>query len=611
MKKSWKRSLSLFLSAVLAGSLLPAAALAEEAAPQPLADTPEYEYVEDTDDVDSGAVYAILYETSNGSLLYHNGSGSNVDQIGGSVTDGMLTSVDSSANWTIENVLWTAVQTENGYTLQNKDTGYYLNLSSANTTRAQVSAEPSEVTITLNGGQYTITNGALALCHNVTGHYYTAESEAASLRFFKQTEVTDPVDPEPEEPATGAPEIPGYTQYTEEALDPSKYYLIVTEDSDGNLYALYLNQAGTQVSSGGLTGANGACTATLTVAGDSVSAAYLADGTALEMDDLRITVNSSGEGYTFRSGDLGLTLSSNMFSADYTNLAVSVSDGIYTIQNTSAGRLLSFNRVGDSLSDYPGETYITDFWGPKAATGFSIYLYTQDAASVPVDKSQLQSLVASVSELEETDYTTGSWAALQKALASAQVVLDDSNATQSEVNAARDALTSAIAALEYVVAPPAGLPTTTLYQKAAGPIQAGDIIAVVYEGTNSALYSSTKHTTTDQINASVDGDQLTNTPDTILWKVVAVDGGLALQNQNSGKYLDLTELTDGSAGGKAHISEVPVSLTFTETENGYLIQGSGHYLRHNDDTQSYKFFYSRCRGRFSYGHLPVHRSRGQ
>ena len=254
--------------------------------------------------------------------------------------------------------------------------------------------------------------------------------------------------------------------------------------------------------------------------------------------------------------------------------------------------MLSFNRVGDSLSAYPGEAYITDFWGPRAATGFSIYLYTQNDASVPVDKSQLQSVVDSVSALEEENYTTGSWAALQEVLASARAVLDDSDATQSEVNDARDSLTAAVAALEYPIAPPAELPAVTVYQKVTGPIQAGDIIAVVYEGTNSALYSSTNHTTTDQINASISGDQLTSTPDTILWTVVEVDGGLALQNQNSGKYLDLTELTDGSASGKAHISDVPVPLTFTETEGSYVIQGSENYLRHNNDTQNYKFFYS-------------------
>lgn len=50
-----------------------------------------------------------------------------------------------------------------------------------------------------------------------------------------------------------APIITGYTQYTAETLDESKYYLIVSQDSKGNLYALYANPQGLEGGPGKLT----------------------------------------------------------------------------------------------------------------------------------------------------------------------------------------------------------------------------------------------------------------------------------------------------------------------------------------------------------------------
>src|SRR5699024_8545960 len=116
------------------------------------------------------------------------------------------------------------------------------------------------------------------------------------------------------------------------------------------LYALYINQAGTSVNSGALKGTDGLCTATLTVSGNTVTAAYLKDSTEVAVDDLRITVNTSSDGYTFCSGDYYLALGNNMFGTAPTAMAVSVADGLWTIRNVSANRVLSFNRNGDSLS---------------------------------------------------------------------------------------------------------------------------------------------------------------------------------------------------------------------------------------------------------------------
>ncbi len=389
---------------------------------------------------------------------------------------------------------------------------------------------------------------------------------------------------------TGAPEIPGFTQYTGTELDTSKYYLAVTVDSDGNLYALYLNQAGTQVNSGGLTGANGACTAALTVADGAVTASYLADGTALDVEDLLLTVNTIDNGYTFRSGDLYLALANNMFSAGYTALSVSVSDGAYTISNSSANRVLSFNRVGDGLSDYPDEKYITDFWGPRAATGFSIYLYTQDEAVAPVDKGLLQSAIASASALEEADYTAATWAALQEALVEAQTVFNDSAATQEEVNAATEALNDAMDSLALVVTPPDDLPTVTQYVEDTDGVDAGAVYAILYDGSSngSLLYHNGTGSQTDQIGGSVSSGILSIasgsnwTDENVLWTVEAVEGGYTLRNVDTGYYLNLS-----AANSRAQVSAEPSTVEVAAEEGHYTITNGTLALCHDTTGQYY------------------------
>lgn len=318
---------------------------------------------------------------------------------------------------------------------------------------------------------------------------------------------------------TTAPIIPGYTQLTElptDGLDTSKYYLVVTQDSDNNLYALYINQAGTNVGSGALTGANGACTATLTVSGDTVTAAYLNGDAPLDVDDLRITVNNSGTGYTFRSGDYGLALDNNMFGTTPTALTVSVADGLWTVRNVSANRVLGFNRTDDILSDYP--EHITDFWGPRTVTNFPLYLYVQNDAVAPVDKGALNAAIAEATALDEVDYTAESWNALRTALTAAQVVAADDSVTQEQVNAACAALEAALDALVETITPPdEGLPMVTVYQQVTGPLENG-VYAIYYDGTGSILYH-TGTGATDQVNGSVSGDTL------------ALNGGFAASRQ--------------------------------------------------------------------------------
>lgn len=69
------------------------------------------------------------------------------------------------------------------------------------------------------------------------------------------------------------------------------------------------------------------------------------------------------------------------------------------------------------------------------------------APSEEVDKSKLEELVKTAEGLNSKDYTEASWGKMQEALTAAKTVLADPDATQTEVDAAAAALSSAINAL--------------------------------------------------------------------------------------------------------------------------------------------------------------------
>ncbi len=610
MKKSWKRSLSLFLSAVLAGSLLPAAALAEEAAPQPLADTPEYEYVEVTGALEENGVYAIFYDGSNShSLLYHKGTGTNTDQISGTVNDDGRLSIDTNAGWTDDNALWKFESNEGEtFSLKNVATGYYLDLSQSSAgsaaDKAKVSQEKTEanaLTITRGENGYTV-QGTYALMHLDVGSgnkwFYSAEAtegEATEFRIFQQTEVTDPVDPEPEEPATGAPEIPGYTQYTSETLDPSKYYLIVTEDSDGNLYALYANATGAGASPGSLN-LSGSSTAQLDIQEESITAAYLNTGETISVSSLHFFVEegTSAGTYAFRSNGYYLNLNSSMFTTSASYMQVSVRDSeenSYFLKAASTSRWLSFNLKGDGDGYF--DSYNTDFWGPNSQSSchYPIYLYTNDSLTVKADTAGLTAAITNAEALNPTLYTDASWASLQTILEEAKSLLETDNATQSTIDQMTDKLTSAIAALEYVVAPPAELPTATVYQEVTGELEDNGVYAILYDGTSngSLLYHNGAGSQTDQIGGSVGVDGTLSidtgsnwTDKNVLWTVKIADGGYTLQNVDTGYYLNLN-----AANSRAQVSTDPAVVSVTAEDGRYTITNSTLALCHGATGQYY------------------------
>ena len=178
-----------------------------------------------------------------------------------------------------------------------------------------------------------------------------------------------------------APAIPGYTQYTASTLDTARDYLVVTQDSDGNVYALYASENGAGVSPGALTGANGACTALLDLGGAEPSAVYLKDNSELAMSALHFRAEETDGGIALFSNDYYLALGDKMFTDSAAELILTVLNGRYTLSSSASSRILNFNRVNDSASLYP--SHITDFWGPKGDYIFPIYLYVRGEWTAP------------------------------------------------------------------------------------------------------------------------------------------------------------------------------------------------------------------------------------
>lgn len=79
--------------------------------------------------------------------------------------------------------------------------------------------------------------------------------------------------------------------------------------------------------------------------------------------------------------------------------------------------------------------------------GFFNAVTLPGAEPAAADKTALAAAIALGDTLDELDYTAGSWTTFSNALAAAVIVNDDADAAQSEVNAAKEALTEAILAL--------------------------------------------------------------------------------------------------------------------------------------------------------------------
>ena len=92
-----------------------------------------------------------------------------------------------------------------------------------------------------------------------------------------------------------------------------------------------------------------------------------------------------------------------------------------------------------------------EFTGSSKEITISGDFYTADGTVISLkalDTSALEELIAFAESLEKKDYTGPSYNAVKKALKNAQKILDDSKATQAEIDEAAQALQDALDALE-------------------------------------------------------------------------------------------------------------------------------------------------------------------
>ena len=115
------------------------------------------------------------------------------------------------------------------------------------------------------------------------------------------------------------------------------------------------------------------------------------------------------------------------------------------------------------------------------------------------DKSLLQSMVDKINGLDETLYTEESWAKLAEPMTNAQTVLDNTNASQDEVNAAYEALVKAYLDLRLI-------PNKDLLEdliKQAQSFEAGKYTADSYANLRAALL------TAQSVYANANADEAT------------------------------------------------------------------------------------------------------
>lgn len=279
-------------------------------------------------------------------------------------------------------------------------------------------------------------------------------------------ELTDEPAEEPAESATlaaqptSAPTIPGYTQVTSANLDLSKYYMFVSADAQGNLYAFYPAEAHANDDPGNTIVGNrfdaGAFVAQLTVNHDNtISAKWLKDNTTvLDMDKLLFTTQHSN-GYTFKtSGEYYLALTTAMLATTPTEFSVSLrSNTDHGFNIATAKRILTFNKANDPSEFRPGSGYTTNFWGPGEESGLPIYLYTKDGAVAPVEvnKTELKQAIADAEGLKDNAlYTEESRNTLTSLLAAAKAEDGNQGSTLESVKEATQNLVHAMQAMKPV-----------------------------------------------------------------------------------------------------------------------------------------------------------------
>ena len=167
-------------------------------------------------------------------------------------------------------------------------------------------------------------------------------------------------------------------------------------------------------------------------------------------------VVETGEGVTKYEVVVSPTGNANLtqyFEVTYT-LTDLITDAAATVY---AGETLSGSFTATNGKQLPGSITVTmggadaEFSYDAQTGAFSVPNASGDivivAAAVdgtPVDKSELEAVIAEAEALNEADYTSGTWRTLEEELESARVIAADEDASQADVDEAADALRSAI-----------------------------------------------------------------------------------------------------------------------------------------------------------------------
>ncbi|MGN1314886.1 MAG: sialidase family protein, partial [Lachnospiraceae bacterium] len=247
--------------------------------------------------------------------------------------------------------------------------------------------------------------------------------------------------------------IPGFTRIKGNTpLDPDKYYLIVTEDSVGKVYALYGNQSGFRNNGVLPRGENerhmaGQMAAELTINDNDVTATWLNNpGKSISVNDLRFTVSPMDNGYSFRSAEGHyLDMRTQVFGNHSVKLTVSPDyDGIgdgegYLIKN--GNRYIYFVAYGDTEKGGNFSGYWTDFWAPSGRMFdyfYTIALYEQDEERVTLDLTELEDMLdeaetaypAQDDDTNKTKFTGITWIPFKRAREAAREVVGNPTASE-------------------------------------------------------------------------------------------------------------------------------------------------------------------------------------
>ncbi|MCD8119234.1 MAG: hypothetical protein LUE29_07140 [Lachnospiraceae bacterium] len=199
-----------------------------------------------------------------------------------------------------------------------------------------------------------------------------------------------------------------------------------------------------------------AATAVDSSADDVITGKITADGTTVTVQvDLaadtgltngKVTVTYDTAVYTLESASLGTAAEAADISDLNTENEGTVSAAFAeTAGDTDGGTVLTVVLTAASTDDVT--TPVTVTLNEAGTADGDVTVAADSFALTAVDKTELQAAVEESGSLEESEYTEESWAAYQEALAAAETVLADEDATQDDVDAAYADLLAAIEAL--------------------------------------------------------------------------------------------------------------------------------------------------------------------